>query len=166
MVVYPKLKCKPIDQCEPGELIRLQLSDGGNWAFIATNYENNMISVVLPILPNGRPYYSLLPDDTRYVLSYGKDWNILINQDDANVSLETDPFCGYKGMLILHGDLYLLVMHLHNFAGRTFYVDLISWKMVGPPKHGFAVFLNWSLEINIGGDRFQTLVSFPMESEE
>ena len=158
---YPKMEYKPIEHCEPGELVRLRLSTGSNWAFIATNHEDDEISVILPTAADELPYYLLLPNYTQYVLSYGKHWNILIDQDSANISLETD----YKGMLILDGDRHLLIMHSPNkFLGRIFYVDLTSWKMVDPPEHGFKI-LKWSLEVGIGGDRFQTLVSFPLKLE-
>ena len=164
---YPKMKCKPIEQCEPGELIRLRLATGSNWAFMATNPEDNKILVILPILPNERPCYLLLPNYTKYVLSYGKDWNILIDQDGANVNLETDTSYGYKDMLILDGARHLLVMHPpDNFARMSLYLDLTSWKIVDPPKGGFTTFSKWSLEVSVGGDRFRTLVSFSLESEE
>lgn len=166
MNLYPKMKCKPIEQCEPGELIRLRLATDSDWAFMATNLENNKILVILPIPPNKWPHHSLLPNYTKYVLSYGKDWNILVDQDSTNVNLEADQSYGCNDMLILDGARHLLVMHHpDNFPRMFLYLDLTSCKIVDPPKGRFTTFSKWSVEVSVGGDRFQTLVSFLTESE-
>ena len=166
MNIYPEMKCKPIEQCEPGELIRLRLVNN-YWAFIATDSENNKFFVVLPNPPDKNPSYCYISGYTRYVLSYGKDWNILIDQDSANVNLEVELSHAYEDMFILDGTRYLLVIPPPNkYTGISIYLDLSSWKIADPPKARFTMFSKWSLEVSIGGDRFKTLVSFPLEAEQ
>ena len=167
MEFFPRLSRKPVDQCEPGELIRLEWGSGNPWAFIAADREARMVTFLSDLPDTVPPRYARLPDATEYVLSCGNDWRIKINQDTANVDLTASRFYKRNGTLVLEDDRHLLFVEPFRPSEFTVpvYVDFASGKLVERPKGPAAIFLRWSLDVHMGSDRFETLVSLPVEAD-
>ena len=188
MDIYPKLSCKPIGQCEPAELVRFkgfQRNSGKVlltycWAFITMCQEKKHQFVVLSSCPPDTccPYPPVDVDikEPEYVLSCGKNWCIEIDMKDAaninqieSCSSHQSGNSAENGTLVLDNDQYLLCVKSSNSGpSRTaHYINLTSGESSKWPKGPVATFRKWSLAVHMGGDEpFQTLVSFPVETEE
>ena len=187
MNIYPKLSYKPIGQCEPGELVRFdEISQRKSeeplltyyWAFITMCQEKKHRLEVLSYCPTDTlgPYPLVYiidePNDTNeeepeYVLSYGKNWRIEIDMKDAaNINQIKSCYSQSSGTLVLKNDQYLLYVKSRSGLS-TYYINLTSGESSEWPEGPVATFRKWSLAVYVGGDDpFQTLVSFPVETEE
>ena len=118
------------------------------------------------------PLYVELEASTRreeYALCYGRNWRIDINQDPEKISFFRNYSLKDNGALVMKNEKYLLLsnsFYTENFRRTTRCVDLTSGTVEEQPGGRVGVFLNWSLLVHMGSDRFQTLVSFPVEPEE
>lgn len=175
MDIYPKMEYKLIEQCQPGDLIRLVWWDRTPLAFIAKYKESeSWLAVFLSDLPHidriqQPPLYVDLEKSTcqeKYALCYAKDWRIEISQDIENIKLPT--YCSYehKGALYIKNEQYFLPAYPFNpHYGNIRYINLTSGMVEKRPGDSVGIFLNWSLSLYMGSDRFQTLLSFPVKSE-
>ncbi len=174
--LYPKMEYKPIEQCQPGDLVRLGWG-GNSWAFIAKHQENeSWLAVLLSDLPSQPsigpaqqpPFYINLASDMREcVLCYGKNWRIEINQKIENVKLGTNCSYEYSGSLVVKGEQCLLLASPFDPRGfgSTACIDLASGELSEWPMGSVGIFLNWSLSLHMGGDLFEPLLSFPVEKQ-
>ena len=175
MGIYPKMKYKPIEQCQPGDLVRLAWGSKP-WAFIAKNQENDSRLVVLlsdfsHTERNGQPplYVELTESacQEQYALCYGKDWRIEINQDIEKIKFSENCSREPKGALFVKDEQHFLLAD--PFDPRGFgnkrCIDLTSGFIEKRPIGSVGVFLSWSLSLHMGGDRFEPLLSFPVRKE-
>ena len=168
MDIYPKLSYKPISQCELGGLVLIERSSRKIWALIIEHGEE-LGAVLLSNLPNifsPPPCYFLGCDATERVLSFGKNWCIKINWDIDSVELNEKLSSNHNGVLVIEGERHLLyVKYFNPNDAKTAYIDLASGKSVESPKNPIAIFSKWSLAVHMGGDRFETLLPFPVVTE-
>ena len=106
MDTYPKMEYKLIEQCQPGDLVRLAMWGHIPLAFIIKYKESeSRLAVLLSDLPHidrtqqppQPPLYIELEESIykeKYALCYVKDWHIEINQDTENIKLPRD--CSYE----------------------------------------------------------------------
>ena len=176
MGLYPKMEYKPIEQCQPGDLVRLGWG-GNSWAFIAKHQENQSWLAVLlsdlPPLPSTEStrqpplYVNLAADGRGYALCYGKNWRIEINQETENVNLGVSCSSEYGGALVVKGEkCFLLAGPFDPYGLRnSVCIDLVSGELAEWPIGSAGVFFNWSISLHMGGDRFEPLLSFSVEKQ-
>ena len=174
MGLYPKMEYKLIEQCQPGDLVRL--GGGGNsWAFIAKHQENKSWLAVLlsdfpslsSIEPTRQPplYVNLAADGREYVLCYGKNWRIEINQETENVKLGVNCSYEYDGALVVKDEQCFLLagfINPYRLGNNIVCIDLASGELADWPSGSVGVFSNWFLSLHMGGDHFEPLLSFPV----
>lgn len=173
MNIYPKLNCKQFGKCEFGELILMESQSHKYWAFVVGE-ENDRITVLLSRFSgvSSMPSFYIPPcytppyDSARHVLSFGKNYQIKIDWDIDSFELKERLSPEYNGVLFIEGERHFLyVKYFDPRNVKTACIDLALGKSVESPRSPVAIFSKWSIEVNVGGDRFRTLVSFPLESE-
>ncbi len=177
MGLYPKMEYKAIEQCQPGDLVRLAWN-GKSWALIAKDQENGSLLTVFlsyPPFPQSieptrqpqLPFYEGLPTDGReyYALCYEKNWHIKINQEGENIKLDRHCSSEYRGALVVKGEQCLLLagpFNPYNQLRNLVYINLASGELEERPNGPVGAFFNWSLSLHMGGDCFEPLLSFPV----
>jgi hypothetical protein len=160
MHITPKLEHKLLNECAPGELVRLSWGDEP-LAFVA-KHDDKFFEILLEGDQGEKtPCFYTSDTDDHPVLSYGGDFEFEISQTGPR-EIHTSRLYERNGAILIGQSIFMRVAPARGlFHYSPIYVDLKSGMITGIPRTDFSTFIHW--EISIPGatpDRRISLLKF------
>jgi hypothetical protein len=139
-----------VNNCKPGDLLRVKIEDAADFAILGANQGQGLRALV--VLKDNEPPFAinLLESgridgdfETYAALVYGK---CEILPDHSNrCEIGTGPLFAKVGALVLAEDGSRSLVVAAKTSKSIRYFDLTSWKLLGEPGGQRAAFKTWSL---------------------
>ena len=146
MRILPVMRCKAIDDCVPGELVRCRWSGSYRWAICGKLQDSRHVLVALPDGEGAWPEYGC--SQSTQVVAYGIDYELHVDQS-GTVELPANNLSEIAGCLLLHEARWLMrVAASQGFGHHPYWFDLAEGSLVGEPELSkSAAFGGWAIQL-------------------
>lgn len=151
MRIVPPVSVKQLDGTSPGELVRAPFGENAVLALVAQADGQRFLIFLENLDERNRMPCFLAPEgDWGSIISYGKDYEFVIDPSKQFTDLRAKKYWDFSGSIMISGELTLMCVapvQGSKIRGNAYY-DLKTGQLVGKPSGRVPVLLGqWDIRL-------------------